>query len=93
MKANAIETIKARRVSGGAVVTVERSDGRVRRYRVGLRRYNRLHDTLVCHFGLHGGSFLRHGFECGLREVQGLADARRWAARQRGHRAKHWRTT
>jgi hypothetical protein len=85
------EAIKARRVPGGAVVTVIRADGRMHRHRVGLRRYNRLADTLVSHFGLYGGSFTRNGFECRLREVQGLADARRWAARNSSRRAKHWR--
>jgi hypothetical protein len=82
------EVIRAYRISGGAIVSVTRADGRLHRHRVGLRRYNRLIDTLVSHLGVCGGDFTRRGFECQLREVRGLADARRWAAR---HRAKYWR--
>ncbi|MGQ0711006.1 MAG: hypothetical protein ACT4NV_14815 [Rhodoferax sp.] len=86
-----LDAIKAYRVPGGAVVTVCRADGRVHRHRVGLRRYNRLADTLGSHLGLYGGSFTRNGFECRLREVQGLADARRWAARNSSRRSQHWK--
>ena len=85
----AVDVIRARRVKGGAVVTVSRADGRVHRHNVSLRRYNRLCDTLVVHHGVAGGAFLRHGFVCHLREVQGLREARCWAQRQ-ASRAKHW---
>ncbi|QBP09830.1 hypothetical protein [Cupriavidus metallidurans] len=82
--------IKARRITGGAIVTVERADGRCHRYRVSLRRYNRLKDTLVVHHGTGGGWFFRHGFECSLHSVTGFADARRWVVKHDGGRAKHW---
>lgn len=84
-------SIKARRVTGGAIVTVQRADGRLHRYRVSLRRYNRLRDILVCHRGVGSGWFLRSGFECDLRVISGFADARRWVVRtSSGRRAKHW---
>lgn len=87
----ALDAVKARRISGGAVVTVCRTDGRMHRYQVSLRRYKRLRDTLTVHLGLAGGSFMHHGFECQLRDVQGLADSRRWAARNAPRRSNHWK--
>jgi hypothetical protein len=83
-----ITTIKARRVTGGAVVTVQRN-GYTHCYRVSLRRYNRLQDTLVVHPGA-GSSFARSGFEKRLQSVEGLRESRLWAARNANRRAKHW---
>lgn len=83
-------TIKARRITGGAIVTITRSDGRIHRHKVGLRRYNRLRDTLACHLSIGGNKFMRNGFE-GHFLVAGLADSRRWVARFRFPRPRHWR--
>lgn len=86
-----MNTIKARRITGGAIVTITRADGRVHRHRIGLRRYHRLLDTLTVHRGLYGGDFRRHGFACGMETVAGLAASRHWAARHGNPGAKHWR--
>ncbi|MDR1424281.1 MAG: hypothetical protein LBI92_06750 [Azoarcus sp.] len=87
-----VANIKARRITGGAVVTVTRLDGRRHRYRVGLRRYNRLRDMLNVHLGTYGGYFSKNGFDVDLREAQGFADARRWIAccRFDARRRRHW---
>ncbi|MDR1351468.1 MAG: hypothetical protein LBJ59_11980 [Zoogloeaceae bacterium] len=86
-----IANVMGRRITGGAVVTIIRSDGRKRRYRVGLRRYNRLRDVLAAHLGTCGGDFRRSGFEVDLREVRGFSDARKWFARFHGaHKPRHW---
>lgn len=74
-------TIKARRVPGGAVVRVIRSDGRDHRHQVGLRRYRALHATLVAHGGTSGGWFTRNGFEVRLKDVSGLDESRQWVKR------------
>lgn len=47
-------TIKARRLTGGAVITITRADGRVHHYRVGLRRYRRMADILMMVKGSSG---------------------------------------
>lgn len=83
-------TIHARRITGGAIVTVTRPDGRVRRHHVGLRRFNRLADTLVAHRAVAGGEFTRNGFDLALHNVEGLQEARAWAALA-NRRQKHWR--
>ncbi len=75
------DTIKARRVSGGAVVTVARADGRIHRYQVGLCRYRALRGALTVHDGLAAGYFTHGGFECRLRDVAGMAAALRWVKR------------
>ena len=85
-----VATISARRITGGAIVTVTRGD-HVRRYRVGLRRYNRLADILTCHLGTWGGVFTTQKIETVLISVEGLTEARRWAQRYGFPRAKHWR--
>lgn len=72
------DTIKARRVTGGAIVTVARADGRTHRHQVSLRRYKALRGTLTVHQGLAGGYFTHNGFECRLRDVAGLAESSRW---------------
>jgi hypothetical protein len=86
----AVAEVHARRVTGGAIVRVLR-DGQERRYRVTLRRYNRLLDTLNVHHHLAGGCFLRHGFEVRVADVAGLRDAREWARTHGNPRGKHWR--
>lgn len=91
---NPVATIKARRRTGGAVITVTRADGRVHCHRVGLRRYNRLADMLASM--LNGtGFFCKNWFEARLRTVEGFAEARerllRYYANTR--RPKHWRAT
>jgi hypothetical protein len=67
-------TLRARRVTGGAV---QRAEGRRHRYRVGLKRYHRLHDVLLIPRGIAGAAFLRGRYECNLVAVKGFADARR----------------
>jgi hypothetical protein len=86
--------IYARRVPNGAVVTVRRADGRKHSYRVGLRRYHRLCDTLNVHLGASGGYYYWHRFGAVLHEVQGFVDARRWLLcrfRRSGCFPEHWR--
>jgi len=79
MTATALQdTIKARRVSGGAVVTVARADGRTHRHQVSLRRYRALRGALTVH---EGGNFTHNGFECRLRDVAGMAASLRWVKR------------
>jgi len=85
---NIAAEIKARRVTGGAIVRVQRN-GCTHCYRISLRRYNRLKDTLVVHPGA-GSEFRRSGFEKRLQTVDGLRESRLWAARNASHRAKHW---
>ncbi|MBK1683416.1 hypothetical protein [Rhodoferax fermentans] len=75
------DTIKARRVTGGAVVTVVRADGRTHRHQVSLRRYRALRGALTVHDGLAGGNFTHNGFECRLRDVAGMAASLRWVKR------------
>lgn len=77
----AMQTIKARRVKGGAVVTVQRADGRTHRYQVGLRRYRVLRGILTVHDGVVAGYFQHNGFECRLRGVSGMDASRRWVER------------
>ena len=86
---NIVAEIKARRITGGAIVRVMRN-GYEHSYRVSLRRYNRLADTLVAHLGTAGSNGTRSGFETSLRSVDGLREARQWAARHGRPRAKHW---
>lgn len=89
-KMDVMAEIRARRVKGGAIVRVIRN-GCEHRYRVGLRRYNRLQDTLVVHENTAGGAFTGHGFEARLLDVAGLRESREWVQRYGNRRAKHWR--
>ena len=84
-------TIKARRITGGAIVTVSRADGRTHRHRVGLRRYSRLADILATVHGASGWT-MRSGFVFALRSARGFADARGWLERYYigTRRPKHW---
>ncbi|MDR1063629.1 MAG: hypothetical protein LBL48_06820 [Azoarcus sp.] len=87
-------TIHARRITGAAIVTVRHADGRERQYRVTLRRYGRLRDTLNAHLDAVGGYISKHGFEASFYEVGGFAAARRWLLNRfrRGARwPRHWR--
>ena len=91
---NPVATIKARRLTGGAVITVTRADGRSRQYRVGLRRYNRLADILAVTKGTSGWAD-RHGYSVDLRSLAGLAESRRYMERHYGgaRKPKHWRAS
>ena len=86
---NIVAEIKARRITGGAIVRVKRN-GYEHSYRVSLRRYNRLTDTLVAHLGAVSNNGTRNGFETRLLAVDGLRESRQWAARHGRPRAKHW---
>jgi hypothetical protein len=87
-----VATLKARRLTGGAVITVTRADGRVHCHRVGLRRYNRLADVLAALPGT-GGAFGKNGFDATLRTVAGFAETRKWIQRHyaNSRQPKHWR--
>lgn len=85
-----IAIITARRIKGGGIVKVCRGSIE-HRYRVSLRRYNRLRDTLNAHRSQAGGWIFSNDFGAHLTSVSGLREARQWAARySRGVRAKHW---
>lgn len=60
---------KAYRVKGGAVVTITRADGTVRRHRVNARRFAWLR-TLFS-FACDRGSFSNSGFDCVLAKPLG----------------------
>jgi hypothetical protein len=88
MNTPTIAIIKARRVTGGAVVTVMR-DGITRRHRVGLRRYNILRDVMASHRD-RGCDFRRNGFEVWMGDITGLRETRIWAQTKGNPRGRHW---
>jgi hypothetical protein len=81
--------IQASPVIGGALVAIQRADGRSHVHLVGLSRYTRLRDTLAAHSCCRG-TFLRRKFDCAMDSVRGLADVRRYLT-SFYTREKHWR--
>jgi hypothetical protein len=80
--------IQASPVTGGALVAIQRADGRRHVHLVGLRRYTRLRDTLAAHSCCRG-TFLRRKFNCVMDSVRGLTDVRRFLTGFYTHE-KHW---
>lgn len=78
--------IKARRVSGAAIVVVERC-GRTRRYRVGLKRFHRLKWVGSAWIGC-GGYFGNSHAELKVFKPGGYWDAVRWILRHGCRRSR-----
>ena len=80
--------IQARRIKGGAVVTVTRA-GRTRRYRVGLRRFNQLKWVSAVWLAAHG-YVGRDSADLRLSDVAGYWETVRWLLAHGSDKAKRW---